>query len=195
MWFEFLSQSSNPNQFEKAGTVRLHRDGPNAKKPPWLVLLKAATTLAMIVIGFGLVMPLIPLPWWQSSLITGGTLTLYVALSYFVRPDPNTDNMGWIGGAVNDPFQARDNINRWLWKAHCFLGPGRFVSQTIIDAATLLGLVAEIEPDEPVQVEVEKAEGRRQEIEDRVEERFRESGLTGTQSLSSMRFVQEQDQS
>ena len=195
MWFEFLCQSSNPNQFQKSGTVRLHRDGPNAKKPAWFVLVKAVTMIVMFVIGFALVMPLIPLPWWQAFLVTGATLLFYVGFAYFVRPEANTDNMGWIGGVTDDPFQARDDINRLLWKAHCFLGPGRFVAHTIVDAATLLGLVAEIEEtDEPAQKEIEQAEQRRRDIEDRVEERFRESGMTGTQLLSSMRFVQEQEQ-
>ena len=107
MWFEFLCQSSNPNQFEQSGTVRLHRDGPNSKKPAWFVLLKAIVTLGMIAIGFALVMPFIPLPWWKSALITSGVLIFYVGVAYFVRPEPNTDNMGWIGGAADNPFQFR----------------------------------------------------------------------------------------
>jgi hypothetical protein len=50
----------------------------------------------------------------------------YVGIAFFVRPEPNPDNMGFLGGMCNDPTRYTDNISRGLWNAHCLLDPDRF---------------------------------------------------------------------
>ena len=68
-------------------------------------------------------------------------MIVYTLIAFVIRPEPNTDNMGWGGGLANDPFQASDNVNRFLWKAHCVLGPGRFTAETFLDTCLLVGLL------------------------------------------------------
>jgi len=99
---------------------------------------------AMVAVGAAIVMPTLliemQLPMWQAIAITAGGMLIYTGVAFFFRPEPNTDNLGWGGGMANDPFQFSDNINRWLWKAHCVLGPGRFTAETLLDLCVFLGL-------------------------------------------------------
>jgi hypothetical protein len=80
-------------------------------------------------------------PLWKAIATALAAMTVYTAVAYFVRPEANTDNMGWFGGFGNDPTQYSDNFNRWLWKLHMFLGPGRFTAETLLDTCVLVGLV------------------------------------------------------
>jgi hypothetical protein len=76
-------------------------------------------------------------------------MLVYTAVAFFIRPEPDTDNLGLCGGLINDPFQSADNVNRWLWKAHCLLGPGRFTAETFLDLCALAGLFSRGESAQP----------------------------------------------
>jgi len=104
---------------------------------------------------------LIPVPPLQASLATAGVLLIYSGLAYFIRPEGNTANMGWLGGAMDDQFQYNDDINRMLFKAHCLLAPGRFVAQSIIDLLTLCTIIPEVSPEQAAQERASKAESQR----------------------------------
>jgi hypothetical protein len=105
----------------------------------------------MFAVGFALLLPIIPLPLWKSVILSAGLMLIYVGIAFFVRPEPNGENLGFVGGMFNDPTQYSDNINRALWNAHCLLGPGRFISETVLDCCTLLGLTAERSEQEHLQ--------------------------------------------
>ena len=54
-------------------------------------------------------------------------MVLYTVVAFYVRPEPNTDDL--------------TNVNKFLWNVHCALGPGRFTSETLLDLLVLVGLV------------------------------------------------------
>jgi hypothetical protein len=194
MWSPEFVRS--PNQFERAGTVQIRKDEENLRQPTWLVLLKMIASFAMLAVGYGLCVPIVPLPFWQSIVLSTGIILLYVGLAYFFIPDPNLDNMGW-GLGRDDPFQTRDNINRLLFRAYCFLGPGRFIAHTLIDGFTWCGLLAERtrhEIDRDMQENRASANADRlKKIEERVTRRQSEQKYRGVQELSSMRFFKDND--
>jgi hypothetical protein len=70
-------------------------------------------------------------PLWQAVLITIATMVVYTVFSFFVHPEPNTDNL--------------DNVNRFLWRLHCCLGPGRFTADTTLDLCVLVGILKSAE--------------------------------------------------
>lgn len=192
MWpAEFGNPGDGP--FEQRGTIQLKTVHITSKKPAWMVLLKLGGLVLMLPIGFMIVTPSIPLPWWQSALVATLLLSSYAAAAYFVRFDPDTDNFGWGGGAFNDPTQHNDNINRWLWKMHCALGPGRFAAATVIDALVLVGWLPEITPEDVAAQHAELAgearASREQQILARVEARRASGAHQGTLELSSSKYV------
>ena len=145
-WYEIVGERTSP---QKVGTVRLNTFYETRKKPLWLVALKVLGMCAMFAVGYALLLlPVIPLPLWKSVVLISGVMLIYVGVAFFVRPEPNGENMGFVGGLFNDPTQYSDNVNRALWNAHCLLGPGRFISETILDCCTLVGLTAERSEEE-----------------------------------------------
>jgi hypothetical protein len=104
--------------------------------------------------------------------------------------------MGFLGGMFNDPTHYSDNVNRALWRAHCMLGPGRFIAETILDITTRLGWTAEITAEQANQ---EGAEKRQAEVQRDVM-RWREEAIAkveqnrsklpgGQVELSSARYL------
>lgn len=146
---EFQGQSS----LDKHGKVEIQSDFFRLKRPAWLVALKLVGVLAMVAVGFALTLPLIQehcpqLPQWKAIVGISAAMILYTAVAYFVRPETNGDNLGWLGGSMNDPTQYSDNINRLLWNAHMALGPGRYTAESLVDACILVGLVEGADPSD-----------------------------------------------
>ncbi|MEQ8784675.1 MAG: hypothetical protein RIC55_00175 [Pirellulaceae bacterium] len=135
--FQYLGEQTDPRG---VGTIEINTEYHARRKPLWLVILKLVGLAVMLPVGFVLVVPLIPLPMWQALVVSSGVLMIYVGLAFFFRPEPDTDNMGWGGGLLNDPFHYSDDINRSLFTLHCVLGPGRFAAETVLDACALLGV-------------------------------------------------------
>ena len=199
IWPAELAAPVHETQFNTHGGVRVHRLVERVRKPAWLVLLKLITLVAMLPVGYYLVMSFVPLPIWQSAAIATGVLLAYILVAHFIRPEPNMDNMGWGGSMCNDPGQGNDNINRILWKAHCFLGPGRFASGAVIDFLTLVGILPEVSYEEVMALRAQRAEERRQsreqEILARVEKHRKPTGfVAGSQELASARFLQREEE-
>lgn len=190
---EYSCQPVNETQFTKRGGIAIHTGAVNEKKPAWLVVLKVVGVLLMLPIGVLLVIPLIPLPPLESGLITAGVLLIYIGVAYFVRPEANTENMGFLGGSMDDPFQYNDDVNRVLFRAHCFLGPGRFVSESFVDLLTLCNLIPEVTAEQAARERAEKAaslrSAREEQIKARVAARQAERQHQGTIGLSSAKYL------
>ncbi|WP_425618318.1 hypothetical protein NA78x_002022 [Anatilimnocola sp. NA78] len=135
-------------RFEGArGQIELNSTYVTKRKPGWLVLLKWCGLALMITVGYVIAWPILspalhPL---QCAGMIAGAMCIYTGIAFFVRPEPNGDNMGALGGIVNDPFQRSDDYNRGLFNMHCMLGPGRFASETLLDTCVLLGIAKEEE--------------------------------------------------
>lgn len=137
-YHEFRGQAS----YHKTGTIEVNQHYYTQVKPVWLIALKVLGLVAMVAVGYAIAIPSLRevLPLWQTIVLVAGVMLIYVGVAFFVRPEPNGDNMGIAGGLANDPFQYSDNVNRWLWNFHCTLGPGRFAAETLLDVCVYLGL-------------------------------------------------------
>ena len=152
-WYEVTGESMSSHE---RGSIRLNTFYETRKKPLWQIGLKLLGLVALLAVGFVLLLPYVPLPLWQSTTVVSGVLLIYVGIAFFVRPEPSENNMGYLGGMMDDPTQYSDDINRRLWSLHCLLGPGRFVAETILDLCTHLGLTAEVTAEQANQEESEK---------------------------------------
>lgn len=136
---------------EGAGSIRLNSEYVTHRKPAWLVLLKLCGLAAMVAVAVAIAWPSLrphfaPL---QCATLIAGAIFIYSGLAFFFRPEPNPDNMGFLGGIANDPTQYSDDVNRKLWNLHCLLGPGRYASETLLDTCVLVGLASSEEIIDP----------------------------------------------
>ncbi|HEX5102241.1 MAG TPA: hypothetical protein VFV87_00415 [Pirellulaceae bacterium] len=156
--FSYSEWHGQSSLLHKSGTVEFNTSYVTRCKPLWLACLKLLGVAVMVAVGYGLLVPgLMHLQFsaWQAAAIASGLMMIYMGVAFFVRPEANTDNLGWGGGLANDPFQYSDNVNRFLWQAHCLLGPGRFTAETVLDFCVLVGLASreEVMDDHPEEAE------------------------------------------
>jgi hypothetical protein len=60
-------------------------------------------------------------------------LIIYSSISYFFRPEPDMNNLGYFGGLINRPFDYSDDWNRFLLWLKIILLPGVIISESIVD--------------------------------------------------------------
>lgn len=70
--------------------------------------------------------------------ITTGALILYCLIAYFIHPEPDTDDMGLLGGMVDNPFSYSDDHNRFLMFLKLILIPGYFFTESTMNMFLLL---------------------------------------------------------
>lgn len=139
---------------DEVGTIEINDQYVTLRKPAWLVLLKLLGLGVMVAVAVGIAYPSLRqvLPAGQSAAVIAGVILIYSGLAFFFRPEPNTDNLGYCGGSVNDPTKISDDLNRGLLDLHVLLGPGRFASETLLDLCVLLGIAGgeEVLDESPV---------------------------------------------
>lgn len=146
-FYEWWAESSNPGP---VGTVEF--GGEEHERCRWKPLVWARFLFVAIglPILWGVIVSMVPLPWYQATALVVGISLIYIALSYLIEVKPDMSNVGWGGGLVDDPFRYSDDINRQLMSVQCLLGPGRFVVESIVDWMELVAVYHE-SPDEAKQ--------------------------------------------
>jgi hypothetical protein len=142
--FSLLEIQGQSAQLHKSGSIEINTECYRQRRPAWLVLLKLLGVAAMVAVGAAISIPSlleVEVELGQAIAITAICMIVYITIAFFIRPEANTDNLGFGGGMANDPFQCSDNVNRFLWRAHCVLGPGRFTADTLLDLCVLVGLM------------------------------------------------------
>ncbi|MBE8970612.1 hypothetical protein IQ277_31700 [Nostocales cyanobacterium LEGE 12452] len=129
---EWLFEPSNPGP---VGKVDAHHEDPDdSGKPPkkWLIYVIAFAGLLLAGIGFY---------WVLSNRLHNGVGTviirvcwfiLYVMISHFIAAKPETSNMGWAGGLIDNPFRISDDYNRLLLIFQVLLLPGKIIAFGLI---------------------------------------------------------------
>ena len=128
-FLEFWGERTNPGQ---VGSVEIRAEHDVCRCRP---LVWARFILVMLAIPalWGVGAFYIPLPLWQALTLVVGSTLIYVALSYSLDPKPDTENLGWAGGLIDDPLRYSDDLNRSLMSLKILLGPGRFVAESVAD--------------------------------------------------------------
>ncbi len=62
-----------------------------------------------------------------------GFALTYVLAGWTFRPLPDTSNMGWLGGMMDNPFRWSDDLNRFMLFLKIVLWPGMIVADTLFD--------------------------------------------------------------
>jgi len=70
--------------------------------------------------------------------LTAAGLLIYLLIAYRVNPVAETENMGYLGGLINNPFRYTDDINRFFLFMKILLYPGRLLGIGLVDLWDLL---------------------------------------------------------
>lgn len=130
-WLEWLGESLDPRSW---GSVTFgppddgdDEDGPSV---PGVIIRFAISTGLLVTVYYLLFAYALPLT-GKGFAITSAVLLVYLLISYFVHPEPDTDNLGWFGGVMDDPFHYSDDISRFLLVLLIVLYPGRFIAGSL----------------------------------------------------------------
>lgn len=135
-FYEYWCEQYDP---QPVGSVELNTEHV-AQRNEWVVFFKLIAAALMAAGLFWLPFHFLPLTGWHSVVVAAGIALIYVGLAFFFIPEANTDNLGWLGGMVDDPFHMSDDWNRSLMFFNAVLGPGRFIAGTMLDVACLMGV-------------------------------------------------------
>lgn len=135
-FYEYWCEQYDP---QPIGSVELNTEHV-AQRSEWVVFFKLIAAMLMAAGLFWLPFHFLPLTGWHSVVVAAGIALIYVGLAFFFIPEANTDNLGWMGGMVDDPFHYSDDWNRSLMFFNAVLGPGRFIAGTMLDVACLMGV-------------------------------------------------------
>ncbi len=122
-------EGANPGN---VGSIDLSAEHEACECRP-LILARFLFVVIGLPVAWVFAIPQVPLPMWQAAAaVIGGTL-MYIALAYLVNPEPDLENLGHLGGMMNDRSTYSDDKNRMLLQAQMFLGPGRFIAESVFD--------------------------------------------------------------
>ena len=108
--FEWLWERKNPNP---TGTIN-DREKPKRDEPiNWLLLI-----IGQVLFWF-LCYQIVELETYgeegiKLKIVFGIVLLIYAITGYNLDIQPNYDNLGWLGGIVDNPFRYTDDVNRFL---------------------------------------------------------------------------------
>lgn len=127
--FEWLGESVNPGP---TGSTKL---GARKREPEprVVVLLRGFIALTLLGAAVGVMagpMGIRDLTTYRNVAIG---FSVYAFIAHFVHPEPDTSNMGYAGGLIDDPFRISDDHNRFLFFFGLFLAPGRFFAEAFMD--------------------------------------------------------------
>jgi hypothetical protein len=131
---EWLGESYSPGP---TGGFKL---GPEDKPPAsrLAIILCLVCSLGLLGLEAYVVHSVAPALSFAGWLITLAVTVVYLMVGYFVRPEPDTSNLGWCGGLMDNPFRYSDDINRFLLFLQVVLLPGRFIAQSLSRSVELL---------------------------------------------------------
>jgi hypothetical protein len=112
------------------GSVSTDAPTPSNFPRPVILILGIVSLAAVAVAVYFLVQTAHPWQWCAA-------LVVYLAASYWIDPQPDYSNVGWLHGLANNPFRISDDINRGLRTLKLLLLPGRFVTASIRDLVSL----------------------------------------------------------
>jgi hypothetical protein len=128
---EWFFESSDPGP---VGKVEINSPESDGGEPPrkWLIWLTVVIGLCLAGTALYWVFHDLPYGGARPALTRLSCLALYIVLSHFINVAPDTRNLGWLGGAVDNPFRISDDFNRWLLFIQILLLPGKLVAYSLV---------------------------------------------------------------
>ena len=121
---ELIGELMNPGEIGTIEKVKREKE-----KRLHILILK---TILAIAIAAGLYYWVFGISFHFKQFVTFVTImAVYSAAGYFISPEPDYSNVGWLGGVFDNPFRFSDDINRMLIFVRVILIPGRLIATTV----------------------------------------------------------------
>lgn len=142
---DYLDSSLAP---EDKGTLEISTEYVTSRKPIWLLTIKLIGTAGIIAVIYAVALPMLTkfMPLWQAIPLVAGVLLVYQGLAFFIRANPDMDRLyyddwdcdgdGW---SMFGDRRRRWSFSQFLLQLQMLFGPGRFVSETMLDMCVELG--------------------------------------------------------
>ena len=124
--FEWLWERKSPRP-----VGHIERKYPDSETPQNGLFVGIAALILLGVGGYFLLKDNLLAQEWQWVFGKSAGLAVYIWLGSLFKFNPRYDNMGWLGGAIDNPFRFSDDLNRLLFLLKSILLPGRFVAYGI----------------------------------------------------------------
>lgn len=129
---EWLFESTNPGP---VGKVEVNQQDPDdSGKPPkkWLIYVATLAGLLLAVTGLYWVLHNRPHDDIGTVIVRLCCFAIYVVTGHFLTATPESTNIGWAGGLIDNPFRISDDYNRLLLLFQVLLFPGKLIAFGLI---------------------------------------------------------------
>lgn len=129
---EWLFESVNPGPI---GKLEINQEDPDdSGKPPKKWLIYAVTLIGLLLAGIGFywVFHNGPHDGAGTVIVRLCCFAVYVLTSHLSNSTPESTNMGWAGGLIDNPFRVSDDLNRLLLLLQVLLLPGKLIAFSLI---------------------------------------------------------------
>nr|WP_123784696.1 hypothetical protein [Pirellula staleyi] len=142
---DYLDSSLAP---EDKGTLEINTEYVTTRKPMWLLALKLIGSIAMVAAVYVIALPSLMkfMSLWQAIPLVAGVLLVYQGIAFFIRANPDIDRLYYDDWDCDGDSWTMFGSRRRAWSFSQFLlqlqmifGPGRFVSETILDLCVEFG--------------------------------------------------------
>jgi hypothetical protein len=145
-WFEWIGEVFDP---QPTGTVETGQRLREYRSRTAVVIC-GCIALAILAGWAWVIWSVFHVQSWNWFLNCLALTGIYLAAGFFIHPWPDSENLGWFGGMMDDPFHWSDDYNRALMLLKFLLWPGRFLAESVVDMGSLAFFPGEAAPsDEP----------------------------------------------
>ncbi len=118
--FEWLIEGSNPAPI---GSVEIDKSQDELSGyPNWIKLLVLIVTS---IFWYALFYALFIYNDFDTLLKCFVFIAIYLFIAFFIKPKPNRENIGFLGGLIDHPFRWSDDVNRMILILEVLLFPGK----------------------------------------------------------------------
>lgn len=125
--FEWFFESYNPGPTGRIRTAFDKRRGKPLKRI-WVILI----ILGGQALFWGAIYAYLQQNGWNNFLYFLIGVFIYLILAFWLEPEPDNRNVGWLGGLMDNPFRISDDFNRFLYFLIVLLLPGKLVSHSFL---------------------------------------------------------------
>ena len=135
---EWFFEPVNPGP---VGKVEINPPQPDDDGDPprkWFIYLVVVTGLLLAGLGLYWAFRNASYDGAKIILLKLSCFALYILISQSITATPESTNIGWLGGLIDNPFRISDDFNRWILFLQIILLPGKLIAYSLVMSSILI---------------------------------------------------------